>query len=77
MRGATALPYWPRVLRREKAAAYLDLSVSLFDREVAEGRLPPPVVITAGVKGWVRDVLDAWIDDRMGAPAEQPNPWDA
>ena len=35
MKGAAAIPYWPRILRRENAAAYLGLSASLFDREVA------------------------------------------
>lgn len=76
MKGSASLPYWPRVLRREKAAAYLDLSVSLFDREVAEGQIPAPVTITATVKGWVRDDLDAWIDDRRAAQEAPPNPWD-
>jgi predicted DNA-binding transcriptional regulator AlpA len=76
MKGSAAYPYWPRVLRREKAAAYLDLSISLFDREVSDGHLPPPVAITATVKGWVREDLDAWIDGRRAAQDAAPNPWD-
>ena len=77
MKGSAVLPYWPRILRRDKAAAYLDLSVSLFDREVAEGRLPAPVPVCGSVKGWVRDHLDAWIDGRRDAHIAPPNPWDA
>ncbi len=77
MKGESTLPGWPRVMRRDKAAAYLDLSISLFDREVAEGRLPAPVQLVATVKGWVRDDLDAWIDDRRQAQSAPRNSWDA
>ncbi len=77
MKGSAVYPYWPRVMRREKAAAYLDLSVSLFDREVADGRIPGPMPITASVKGWVRDDLDTWIDSRRDAHCAPPNEWDA
>lgn len=77
MKGAAAIPYWPRILRRENAAAYLGLSASLFDREVAEGRLPPPVTICATVKGWDRHTLDAWIDERSAAQTAPANDWDA
>lgn len=77
MKGSAAFPYWPRFMRRDKAAAYLDLSVSLFDREVAGGHIPGPVPITATVKGWVRDDLDAWIDSRRDAHIAPPNEWDA
>jgi predicted DNA-binding transcriptional regulator AlpA len=77
MKGSVVLPDWPRIMRRDKAAAYLDLSLSLFDREVAAGRLPAPVPVCGSVKGWVRDDLDAWIDDRRAAQDAPANDWDA
>ncbi len=60
-----------------KAAAYLDLSPSLLDREGAEGRIPFPVPVAATLKGWVGDDLDAWIDDERSAQAATITPWDA
>ncbi|WP_395495133.1 helix-turn-helix transcriptional regulator [Acetobacter sp. KSO5] len=62
------IPDWPRFMRREKAAQYLDISPSLLDRESASGRLPKPVALTPTVRGWVRDDLDAAIDDRRMPP---------
>ena len=73
---APLLPYWPRVLRRELAAAYLGMSPSLFVREVEAGALPRPVALAGSVKGWVRDDLDAWIEDRRAAQDAPRNPWD-
>ena len=32
-----------RMMKKARAAAYLDLSVRAFEREVARGTLPPPV----------------------------------
>jgi predicted DNA-binding transcriptional regulator AlpA len=62
------LQTWP------KAATYLDLSPSLFDREGAEGRIPSAVPVAATAKGWVGDDLDAWIDDKRSAQAATVNP---
>ena len=67
---------WPRVLRRDLAARYLGLGLSKFDEEVAEERLPQPIPIAGSVKGWLRDDLDAWIDDRRGAQNSPGNSWD-
>lgn len=58
------LPDWPRIMRREKAAQYLDISPEMLDQAVASGKMPKPIPITATIKGWVRDDLDAWIEDR-------------
>jgi hypothetical protein len=38
-------PHWPRMMRRTLAASYCDLTVPEFEREVAEGRLPMPVIL--------------------------------
>lgn len=70
-----ALPGWPRLLRAEKAAAYLDVSKGHFLAAIApqlhEVRLSPHVV------GWLREDLDAWLDARAGRGAASPvhNPW--
>ena len=58
------LPDWPRIMRREKAAQYLDISPAMLDQAVASGQMPKPIPITGTIKGWVRDDLDAWIEDR-------------
>lgn len=71
-----ALPYWPRFLRAEKAAAYLGMSPTHFRTmvapAVAEVRLGPHLV------GWLREDLDAWLDGKAGrTAASEANPWDA
>ena len=70
-----AMPDWPRIMRRENAAQYLGISPSILDREVAAGSLPKPIPITGSIHGWVRDDLDAWIDDRRNSQ-NMANEWD-
>lgn len=36
------MPHWPRGLRRLLAAAYIGFSLPLFDKMVAEGKMPKP-----------------------------------
>lgn len=69
------LPDWPRIMRREKAAQYLDISPAMLDQAVTSGKMPKPIPITGTIKGWVRDDLDAWIEDRRTAPLIE-NDWD-
>jgi predicted DNA-binding transcriptional regulator AlpA len=76
MKGTTALPNWPALMRREKAAAYLDMSMSLFDRGVSDGSIPKPAIRYASLKRWRREDLDAWIDDQSAAQTVPPNTWD-
>ena len=75
--GARALPGWPRLLRAEKAAAYLDVSPSFFRDAIAPEL--PAVHLSKAVKGWLREDLDAWLDARAGRVAASPenNPWHA
>lgn len=54
------LAYPPRLLRADRAAAYLGMGERTFLRLVAEGKLPKPKRI-GGVVAW--DRLDASIDD--------------
>ena len=51
------LPFWPRMMRRDTAARYVSLSVSAFEREIADGRLPLPVML-GGQNQWSRTAID-------------------
>ncbi len=72
------IPGWPRALHREWAAAYVGLSPSKWSEEVEAGRAPKPVQLTAGRVAWLREVLDAWVDDRaaQGQDRKRPNDFD-
>jgi excisionase family DNA binding protein len=56
------LAYPPRLLRADRAAAYLGIGTSTFMRLVAEGKLPKPKRL-CGVPTWDRYRLDAVVDD--------------
>lgn len=51
-----------RLFRREKAAAYLDISPGSFDKLVRDGVLPPPKMLHS-FKVWDRADLDSTVDD--------------
>jgi hypothetical protein len=63
------LPYWPRCLSRDQAAAYVGVSPNIFDMEVATGQWP--VGDARGAKGgrltWDRFALDRRLDARLGS----------
>jgi prophage regulatory protein len=66
---------WPRLLRREDAAAYLGVCPNTFDRLVKEGEIPGPKHFTkAEISVWdIRD-LDACADNmRYGTAENQPD----
>ncbi|UPY35532.1 hypothetical protein [Sediminicoccus sp. KRV36] len=69
------LPGWPRFLRAEKAAAYLDVSKSQFLAVIAPEL--KAINLSPAVRGWLREDLDAWLDARAGRVAASPehNPW--
>lgn len=50
-------PGWPRMMRRQTAALYCDLSVAEFEREVTSGRLPLPVKL-GNSEHWSRIAID-------------------
>lgn len=58
---AATLPNWPRMMRRDMAAAYCQLSVAAFEREVSAGRLPLPVLL-GGQNRWSRAAIDDAIE---------------
>lgn len=67
---------WPRCMRAEKAAAYLDASKSHFVEAIA----PELQAIHLGrLRRWFREDLDRWIEQKVGRvpDIEEPNPWDS
>ena len=74
MRDRSALPDWPVCMRRDLAAAYLDITPGSFDKIVAEKRLPPATALTPGCKVWRRRDLDALLDQQAGRPNDPPPP---
>lgn len=54
--------YPPRLLRADRAAAYLDMSPSKFLDLVSRGRLPKPVRIDR-MTSWDRRELDSAVED--------------
>lgn len=60
------LPDWPRMMKRDMAAAYCSLSVAAFEREVSACMLPMPVKL-GGRDHWCRRSLDAALDRLTGS----------
>jgi len=59
-------PYWPAMMLRKTAAAYCELSEAAFEREVASGALPMPVLL-GGKPHWHREQIDQHLADMSGA----------
>jgi hypothetical protein len=55
-----------RGLSKERAAAYLDMKPSGFDRLVREGIIPGPI---PGTRRWDKRAIDAALDKRSGLAA--------
>jgi predicted DNA-binding transcriptional regulator AlpA len=62
---ADTLAYPPRILRSERAAAYLSMSKSHFEKLVEQGRLPKGKKL-GGIVFWDRLSLDAFVDNYEG-----------
>ena len=52
-------------MRRGRAAQYCDLTSADFEREIAAGRLPTPVML-GGEEHWCRITLDEHLDRLAG-----------
>lgn len=55
------IPHWPALLDKAMAARYCSLSQAAFEREVATGRLPMPVII-GDRERWHRRAIDDSLD---------------
>lgn len=75
----SALPFWPRMMKRATAARYCDLTATEFEREVAAGNLPMPIRLGSS-EHWDRLAIDeelsrlggrtkSWEDDQPGLAA--------
>ena len=76
MPDASRYGYPPRVLRCAEAARYTGRSETAFRDQVAPA---VPAVTLRGIKGWLREDLDAWIDREAGrgVGSAEVNPWHA
>lgn len=61
---------WPRMMRRQTAAQYCDLTAAAFEREVACGRLPMPIML-GNCEHWDRVAIDEELN-RIGG---RSNDW--
>ena len=57
-----------RLMSREAAAAYCDLSVKAFDLWVKDGRLPCAIV---GTRKWDRKAIDLALDKMSGIGSDE------
>lgn len=48
---------WPGMMKRATAAAYCDMSIPSFEKEIAVGRVPPGVMF-GGTLHWHKGALD-------------------
>lgn len=58
-------PFWPRMMKRTTACAYLDLTAAELEREIAVGRLPNPVML-GNAEHWSRAQLDEHLERLTG-----------
>lgn len=65
---------WPRGMRRDTAAAYLDISTSKFDDWVARGLMPGPKR-QGGVTIWDRYLLDHALEFLPDEAPETGDSW--
>jgi len=56
---------WPAAMKRATAAAYLDISIASFEREIVSGRMPGPFIL-GGREHWSKQALDAALDRLSG-----------
>lgn len=63
------IAYAPRGLRREEAARYVGVGATVFDRMVADGRMPKPKRVD-GCVVWDRVRLDAAFTELPGDDQE-------
>jgi len=59
------IPDWPAMMLRKTAAAYCELSEAAFEREIASGVLPMPVIL-GGKPHWHRDQIDEHLANLAG-----------
>lgn len=71
---ADTLAYPPRLLRSDRAAAYLSMAESTFLKLVSKGRLPKGKRLD-GMVFWDRAMLDAFADNYEGEEDQAEDKW--
>lgn len=67
---ARSLPDWPAMMRKDFAAAYLDMPVGKFERGVLAGKLPAAVLVL-GEERWSRARLDGYLERLAGGASDR------
>jgi predicted DNA-binding transcriptional regulator AlpA len=67
---ADSMAYPPRILRSERAAAYLSMAESTFLELVKAGRLPAGKKL-GGIRFWDRAEIDSFVDNYQGEGDEE------
>jgi predicted DNA-binding transcriptional regulator AlpA len=65
----------PRLISREAAAAYVNVSPTTFDAMVKDGTMPKPRRLSGRRKAWDVRALDAAVDN-LPAEDNDNNSWD-
>ena len=68
--------YPPRAFRADRAAAYLDISKSMFLQWVAEGKMPRGTRV-GGLRIWDREDIDAAYEALKETESNERNPIEA
>jgi predicted DNA-binding transcriptional regulator AlpA len=63
----------PRLISREAASAYVNVSPTTFDEMVKAGKMPRPKLLTGRRKAWDVRGLDIYIDNLPTAGAVEIN----
>jgi len=66
---------WPQLMKRKTVAEYLDCTEAALVKEVAAGRIPPPVMF-AGREHWRKDAIDAAIAGQDAMTQAEREVWD-
>jgi predicted DNA-binding transcriptional regulator AlpA len=66
----------PRLIRREAAAAYVNVSPTTFDEMVRDGRMPRPKRLAGRRRAWDVRALDAAVDDLDDCNNDNDDTWD-
>lgn len=59
------IPDWPQAMKRKTAAAYCDISIPSFLKEIARGNLPVGFTL-GGTEHWHRAALDSALSQLVG-----------
>ena len=56
------MPVHPLLYRLKDLTVLVSLSRMTIEREIAAGRFPAPIILTACTKAWRHDDISAWLD---------------